>query len=93
MAEPPEPGSLASRKEDIMAGTSKRGKRRDHRPGEPIQPHQPETERKPPGDPPVEEEPAVERGERIDTGKTIARGGKETGHVPGATEQPTNHRK
>lgn len=29
--------------------------------------------------------PAQERGERIDTGKTIARGGKTTGHVPGAT--------
>lgn len=28
--------------------------------------------------------PAEERGERIDTGKTIARGGKEGGHVPGA---------
>ena len=27
------------------------------------------------------------RGERIDTGKTIHRGGKETGHVPGATPQ------
>jgi hypothetical protein len=27
-----------------------------------------------------------ERGERIDTGKTIARGGKEKGHVPGADE-------
>jgi hypothetical protein len=31
--------------------------------------------------------PAEERGERIDTGKTIARGGKTTGHVEGATEQ------
>ena len=31
--------------------------------------------------------PAQERGERIATGKTIARGGKTTGHVPGATEQ------
>jgi hypothetical protein len=40
----------------------------------------------------VEADPAVERGERIDTGKTIARGGKESGHVPGATEQPTGHR-
>jgi hypothetical protein len=35
----------------------------------------------------VEEDPAVERGERIDTGKTIARGGKEAGRVPGASEQ------
>ncbi len=30
---------------------------------------------------------AEERGERIATGKTIARGGKTTGDVPGATEQ------
>jgi hypothetical protein len=28
--------------------------------------------------------PAEERGERLDTGKTIARGGKQAGHVPGA---------
>ena len=34
-----------------------------------------------------ENDPAVERGERILTGKTISRGGKEKGHVPGATEQ------
>jgi hypothetical protein len=32
-------------------------------------------------------EPAVERGERIETGKTIARGGASAGHVPGATAQ------
>jgi hypothetical protein len=31
--------------------------------------------------------PGEERGERIATGKTIARGGKTTGDVPGATEQ------
>jgi hypothetical protein len=31
-----------------------------------------------------EAEPAAERGERIDTGKTIARGGKTGGTVPGA---------
>ncbi|QDT55955.1 hypothetical protein Pan44_40040 [Caulifigura coniformis] len=30
--------------------------------------------------------PAQERGERIATGKAIARGGKTTGDVPGATE-------
>jgi hypothetical protein len=35
---------------------------------------------------PVEEEPAVDRGERLDAGKTIARGGHETGRVPGAEE-------
>jgi len=34
----------------------------------------------------VELDPAVERGERIATGKHIARGGKDTGPVPGATE-------
>lgn len=28
--------------------------------------------------------PSEERGERIDTGKTIARGGKTSGEVPGA---------
>jgi len=33
---------------------------------------------------PVETTPAEERGERLATGKTIARGGKTTGHVPGA---------
>ena len=32
----------------------------------------------------TEKDPAVERGERIDTGKRIARGGKEEGAVPGA---------
>jgi hypothetical protein len=32
----------------------------------------------------LEKEPAVEWGEGIHTGKTIARGGKTTGHVPGA---------
>jgi len=31
-----------------------------------------------------ENEPAVERGERIATGKAIARGGRKTGFVPGA---------
>jgi len=43
------------------------------------------TETQPPGKPP-EAEPAVERGERIATGKAIARGGKARGKVPGATE-------
>jgi len=28
--------------------------------------------------------PDQERGERLDTGKAIARGGKDDGHVPGA---------
>ena len=31
-----------------------------------------------------EHEPAVERGERIATGKAIARGGRQAGFVPGA---------
>lgn len=35
-------------------------------------------------DQPVETTPSEERGERLATGKTIARGGKTTGHVPGA---------
>lgn len=35
----------------------------------------------------VETTPAQEWGERVATGKAIARGGKTTGHVPGATEQ------
>jgi hypothetical protein len=65
-----------------MADASQRGKRQSPKTGA-ARPDEPRTE-----NPPVEEEPAVERGERIDTGKTIARGGKETGHVPGATEQP-----
>jgi hypothetical protein len=34
----------------------------------------------------TETTPAQERGERLDTGKAIARGGKEHGHVPGADE-------
>jgi hypothetical protein len=68
----------------IMANTSKREKRRQaQRSTPPSGPPEKAT-----GDHPLEEHPAVERGERIDTGKTIARGGKATGHVPGATEQP-----
>jgi len=35
---------------------------------------------------PDETQPAEERGERVATGKQIHRGGKSTGHVPGATE-------
>jgi putative phosphoribosyl transferase len=33
-------------------------------------------------------QPDQERGERLDTGRAIARGGKTTGEVPGATAQP-----
>ena len=35
----------------------------------------------------VEDEPAVERGERIATGKAIARGGHESGEVAGTDAQ------
>jgi len=42
----------------------------------------------PKADHPVERDPAVEWGERIATGKDIARGGKKKGFVPGASEQP-----
>lgn len=31
----------------------------------------------------------AERGERMETGKSIARGGKSSGNVPGATPAPT----
>jgi len=34
--------------------------------------------------------PAQEWGQRHETGKAIARGGKSTGHVPGATEQASS---
>ena len=57
--------------------------RQSQQPSQPADPHGTGT-----ANHPVEEDLAVERGERIDTGKTIARGGKETGHVPGANEQP-----
>lgn len=35
----------------------------------------------------TEDDPAVERGERIATGKIIAQGGTKKGFVPGASEQ------
>ncbi len=37
----------------------------------------------------TERDPAVERGERLQSGKDIARGGKERGPVPGAS--PSKH--
>ncbi|WP_010586122.1 hypothetical protein [Schlesneria paludicola] len=46
-----------------------------------------EQERKTP-----ENEPAVERGERIATGKAIARGGKSKGFVPGAVPDRDDRR-
>jgi len=39
-------------------------------------------------DHPVEQKSSAEWGERIETGKVIARGGKKQGRVKGATEQP-----
>lgn len=39
----------------------------------------------------TEDEPAVERGERIATGKAIARGGRRSGFVPGTS--PSSHEK
>lgn len=50
----------------------------DGKPNPPAEPKHPPGTRKP------ETQPAEERGERLDTGKTIARGGKEDGDVPGA---------
>jgi hypothetical protein len=41
---------------------------------------------------PDETDPAQERGERVETGKMIARGGKSTGHVPGASEAKTGRK-
>lgn len=38
-------------------------------------------------DHPLDEDPAVQRGDRIGVGKEIDRGGKEKGDVPGATER------
>jgi hypothetical protein len=64
-------------KEQIMAETSQREKEK---------PHQPRADDQPAKKPP-EGDPAVERGERLATGKAIARGGNRTGQVPGATEQ------
>jgi hypothetical protein len=40
------------------------------------------------GNAPDAPQPSEERGERLDTGRTIARGGKAQGDVPGATEKP-----
>jgi hypothetical protein len=64
---------------------SGRPENKRHSPGEEqpekISPSSPTTTQQP------ETTPDQERGERIATGKTIARGGKTTGYVPGATEQ------
>ena len=69
-----------------MANTSKRGmNRQGQRPGPTPGPRGRGTAGRRAENVPVEKDPAVERGERIDTGKTIARGGKTTGTVPGAT--------
>lgn len=61
-----------------------------HKVGTPVQPSE---EPAPPDEfevskfaPEVSETAAQERGERIETGKAIARGGKSKGFVPGAME-------
>ncbi|HVJ69242.1 MAG TPA: hypothetical protein VM510_14745 [Caulifigura sp.] len=63
---------------------SGRPENKRHSPGE----EQPEKE---PTGPRTVQQPETtddqERGERIATGKAIARGGKASGHVPGATGQ------
>jgi len=51
--------------------------------GRPQPPNPPTKPAHPPGTREPETTPSEERGERIDTGKTIARGGKEEGNVPG----------
>jgi hypothetical protein len=51
--------------------------------GKPNQPNPPAPPPHPPGTKKPETTPAEERGERIDTGKAIARGGKTEGEVPG----------
>ena len=51
--------------------------------GRPQSPNPPAKPPHPPGTREPETTPAEERGERIDTGKTIARGGKDEGSGPG----------
>ena len=51
--------------------------------GNPQPPNPPVDPPHPPGTKKPETTPAEERGERIDTAKTIARGGKTDGDVPG----------
>lgn len=51
--------------------------------GNPQPPNPPADPPHPPGTKKPETTPAEERGERIDTGKAIARGGKSEGDVPG----------
>lgn len=51
--------------------------------GQPQEPNPPAEPPHPPGTKTPETTPAEERGERIDTGKAIARGGQTEGDVPG----------
>lgn len=76
-----------------MADTHQPKKRQGRKPDDDSQANMQPAERQQAEDDSVEDEPAVERGERIDTGKAIARGGKETGKVPGATEESDDKRK
>ena len=71
-----------AKKGQIMANTSRHKSKRA-----PERPAQLGNDKSAAADHSVEEEPGVERGERIDTGKTIARGGGTTGPASGATEQ------
>jgi hypothetical protein len=74
--------------ETIMAENNDLKKTKPYpRPFQPNQPNQPKNSRSANSDNPVEEDPAVERGERIATSKMIARSGKDQGDVPGATPQ------
>lgn len=62
--------------------------------GGPVTPSNPNKPDPPAPDPkPAEQDaatPAEERGERLETGRTIARGGKQSGPVPGATGDDPN---
>jgi hypothetical protein len=53
-------------------------------PQQPKRPNPPADQPHPPGTDEPETTPAQEHGERLDTGKAIARGGKQDGDVPGA---------
>jgi hypothetical protein len=59
-------------------------KKRDREPTEDQTRDQPDR----PGVHEPETTPAQERGERLDTGKSIARGGQDEGPVPGAEPEP-----
>jgi hypothetical protein len=76
-----------------MADNTQRRKKQDPGPDKDARDDTQETERRQAQQDSIEDDPAVERGERIDTGKDIARGGKEKGKVPGATDESEQERK